>query len=131
MRRPARSLVLVLLLTPGCSVKSGVHPRQLSQEFRGHWIMGAEGEAFRPCGTAERWWVTADSFLHANPVVETTMVFMEPGANASVARVGSLSPALFIVLRGDTSPVGAYGPDHAYNRHLLIHEVGEIGGRCP
>ena len=131
MLRPARSLALILLLVPGCTRKSTYHPRQLGQEFRGNWIIGAEGQGFRPCGTAERWWVTADSFLQANPVVETTMVFMGPGATAPVVKVDSLSPALFTVLRGDTSPVGAYGPDHAYNRHLLVHEVGERGGRCP
>ena len=90
-----------------CSSKRG-------QEFRGHLIARHDGVAFKPCGSTETWWANFDSAL-----VETTMVFVEkgPGGKPPVAPTPPpLPPPVFMTLRGDTSSVGAYGPEAAFQR---------------
>jgi hypothetical protein len=64
--------------------------------------------------------------LTAHRVVETTMVFMAGPADSGSAKTHSQPPPFVRVatVRGDTSPIGSYGPSGAYQRRILLHEVG-------
>src|SRR2546425_8888684 len=107
-----RSISLCLAVaTVACSPKLG-------HEFRGYWLFGADGPAFQPCGSSDKWWVTIDSTWLASATVETSMVFEAPGAPPP-----RYPPPLFTVLRGDTSSLGAYGPGGAYRRHLFVRRM--------
>ena len=109
-------LVVCLITGLGCARNPG-------QKFRGRWL---EAGGFEPCGTTEKWWTELDSTLMAHPVVETTMVFMPAPADTGGAKAYSQPPSFLRVamVRGDTSPLGSYGPNGAYQRRILLHEVG-------
>jgi len=116
--------MVLLILLSACAPKPGA-------EFRGLWIVEDEAAAFQPCGTSERWFATFDSALLKGAVVETTMVFIGRGADTAALKPPHLPPPRFVVLRGDTSPAGSYGPSGDYRRHLVVHAVGDTTGKCP
>ncbi len=113
-----------LVLLSGCASQSGA-------EFRGLWIFEGETVAFQPCGTSERWLATMDDALLKSAVVETTMVFMGSGTDTAPPKPPPLPPPKFIVLRGDTTPAGSYGPSGGYKRRLVVHALGDTTGKCP
>ncbi len=116
--------IAMLVLLSACAPKSGA-------EFRGLWIFEGEGVAFQPCGTSERWFATLDSALLKGAVVETTIVFIGSGPDTAPLKPPPLPPPKFIVLRGDTSPAGSFGPNGDYRRRLVVHALGDTTGKCP
>ena len=123
MSKSCPSIALLVLLS-ACAPNSGA-------EFRGLWIVEGEDVAFQPCGTSERWFATFDSALLKEAVVETTMVFIGSGADTASVKRPPLPPPKFIVLRGDTSPAGSYGPSGDFRRRLVVHALGDTTGKCP
>jgi|SRR5690348_11580548 hypothetical protein len=119
-----RPTIPLLILLSACAPQTGA-------EFRGLWSLEAEAAAFQPCGTNERWLATFDSALLKRAVVETTMVFIPSGADTASFKPPPLPPPKFIVLRGDTSPAGSYGPRGDYKRRLVVHAFGDTTGKCP
>ena len=115
-----RPTIPLLILLSACAPQTGA-------EFRGLWSL----EGFQPCGTNERWLATLDSALLKGAVVETTMVFVQNGADTASFKPPPLPPPKFIVLRGDTSPTGSYGPKGDYQRRLFVHALGDTTGKCP
>src|SRR5437660_11952787 len=123
MSRSCLTIALLVLLS-ACASQSGA-------EFRGLWIFDGETVAFQPCGTSERWLAAMDDALLKGAVVETTMVFMGSGTDTASFKRPPLPPPKFIVLRGDTSPAGSYGPSGGYRRRLVVHSVVDTTGKCP
>ncbi len=121
----SRSCVTIAsLVLSACASQSGA-------EFRGLWIFDGETAAFQPCGTSERWLATMDDALLKGAVMETTMVFMGSGTDTAPPKPPPLPPPKFIILRGDTSPAGSYGPSGDYKRRLVVHALGDTTGKCP
>ena len=122
-----RFSLYTLVVILACGPKPG-------HEFRGLWLAQNDGAAFQPCGTADKWWVIMDSALEASATVETTLVFIAGDSSAkapSHPEAPPLPPPSFITLRGDTSPIGAYGAGGGYKRQILVHDMGDTTGRCP
>jgi hypothetical protein len=81
------------------------------ERFAGYYSQGFEADAFRPCGSEERWWVTEGTELRA--------------------RYAALSPEpyeeVYVEVRGHAGPTGKYGHLGAYTRELATREVISIG----
>lgn len=97
--------------------------------FRGRWFLEAPSyvTSFEPCGTHERWLAVLDSSLLAGSEAETTMVFIadSPELPDSVSAL-VLPPPTFVLVRGDTSPRGSYGPNGEFSRRLLVHHLDSL-----
>ena len=83
-------------------------PTGLAEEqFAGYYSHGFEVDAFRPCGSDEKWWVTEGTELRS--------------------RYAALSPKqyeeVYVEIRGHAGPVGKYGHLGAYARELAVGEV--------
>jgi hypothetical protein len=95
-----------LLLGTCTSAISGSQEETLA----GHYSQGFEVDAFRPCGSEERWWVTEGEELRARYRA------LAPGQYQEV----------YVELKGHTGPTGKYGHLGAYTRELSAGEVIEI-----
>jgi hypothetical protein len=113
--RPYPLPLLLLLLLSACALSPRGGP---PTEIEGHYRYGFEVEAFRPCGTAEEWWVMRSDQLRAR-VPEA-----ERGSGEVYARV-----------RARVGPEGEYGHLGAYSRMITIIDVLEVrepqDGTCP
>lgn len=78
-------------------------------EFRGMYSAGFEVSAFRPCGSGERWWVSAPGPLYAAYQRLTVVPYQE----------------IYAVIRGDTSGVGQVGHLGLYARYLAVDSLVE------
>lgn len=76
-------------------------------EFRGMYSEGFEVSAFRPCGSAEKWWVGVPGPLHAEYEKLTTQRYVE----------------IYVVVRGDTSGEGRVGHMGLYTRYMSVDSV--------
>jgi hypothetical protein len=103
MRRSWFSFVPLVLLSACVSSATGV----ADEQFAGHYSQGFEVDAFRPCGSEERWWVTEGTELRS--------------------RYAALSPKqyeeVYVEIRGHAGPSGRYGHLGAYTRELAVGEV--------
>jgi len=127
----ARSAALLAwLMLAACAPKTRA---QIGQEFRGIWKLTEREVSFQPCGSTEEWLAEPDSALLAGATVETTLVYVQPEPGAKTPPplpTPKLPPPHFATLRGDTSPIGKYGPDGRYRRRLIVHQFGDTIGRC-
>jgi hypothetical protein len=86
---------------------------------QGFFSYGFETVAFRPCGSAEQWWVVGDG-----AAMETLIEQYSAVAGADYAEV-------YVEVRGDPSDPGTYGHLGAYTRELSLTEVVSVGGEPP
>jgi hypothetical protein len=101
------SIVLALVPLAACvSDATGL----AADRFTGYYSQGFEVDAFRPCDSDERWWVTEGADLRT--------------------RYAALSPEpyeeVFVEVRGHAGPPGKYGHLGAYSRELAVDEVVTI-----
>jgi hypothetical protein len=78
-----------------------------AERFAGHYSQGFEVDSFRPCGSAESWWVTEGDDLRARYRALATTPYQE----------------VYVELRGHTGSPGRYGHLGAYDRELAAGEV--------
>ena len=85
-------------------------PGLAEEQFAGYYSQGFEVDAFRPCGSDEKWWVTEGTELRS--------------------RYAALSPKqyeeVYVELRGQAGPRGEFGHLGSYNREMVAGEVIEI-----
>ena len=102
------TIALAPLLLGACT--SAIRGSQ-EETLAGHYSQGFEVDAFRPCGSDEKWWVTEGTELRS--------------------RYAALSPKqyeeVYVEIRGHAGPVGKYGHLGAYARELAVGEVIAIG----
>ena len=120
---------LSLLALAACGPKKG-------QLFSGHWIIEGNDAAFQPCGSTDKWWATVDSSLMATATVDTVLVYVQNSSGSDtlappVPELPPVPPPAFLRVRGDTSPLGSYGPGGVYKRHLTVHQMVDTSGHCP
>jgi hypothetical protein len=107
MRRWSMLLPPLALLAACVSDSTGL----ADEQFAGYYSQGFELDAFRPCGSEEKWWVTEGTELRT--------------------RYAALSPKqyeeVYVEIRGHAGPTGSYGHLGAYTRELEAGEVIAIG----
>lgn len=84
-------------------------PSSSATEFRGVYSAGFEVSSFRPCGSSERWWVSAPGALHEAYVKLNPVPYQE----------------IYAVILGDTSGVGRVGHLGLYSRYLSVDSLVE------
>ena len=102
--------------------------------FRGRWFIDPRDKvlAFTQCDAHDRWLAVLDSSMQADTQgqqVDTTMVFIADthdttGADSIIASL--LPPPIFVVVQGDTSPRGSYGPKGGFSHRLLVHHADSM-----
>ena len=128
-----RATIVVLLATCATLGYAGVQ----RATFRGRWFMAPSDYvlAFTPCGATDKWLVDLDSTMLADTVgqeVDTSMVYIadtrDTAARDSLSKAAIdsitaslLPPPVFVVIQGDTSPRGSYGPKGGYSHRVLVH----------
>ena len=105
-----RSKLLLPLLLCACS-PSAADARSAGPELAGVYELGFERQTFRPCGSAEAWWVGT--------------------APASLQR--GLGTRAYVRVKGTVGPRGAFGHMGRYPDQLQITEVvaDSRGMDCP
>ena len=107
MRRWSIPFMPLVLLAACVSDTTGL----AEEQFAGYYSQGFEVDAFRPCGSEERWWVTEGTELRS--------------------RYAALAPKqyeeVYVEIRGHAGPSGRYGHLGAYSRELAAGEVIAIG----
>jgi hypothetical protein len=101
------------------------------ETFRGRWHIDAQAWVlvFEPCGVQERWLIEVDSSLREQSLAETTMVFvagLPDSAPSDLTSLVPIPPAIFVIVKGDTSSRGAYGPKGQFSRRLLVRTVDTL-----
>lgn len=99
-------LILLAAITPSIADARPAAPREIA----GVYELGFERQTFRPCGSAETWWVsTAPASLHRG-----------------------LGTRAYVRVRATVGPRGAFGHLAKYPRQIAIREViSATGGECP
>jgi hypothetical protein len=82
-------------------------PATVAVEFRGFYSSGFEQELFQPCDSSERWWVA-----RAGPLRQH---YEALGAHPY--------EPIYVVARGDTTPLGHAGHLGLYQRYVRIVAV--------
>jgi hypothetical protein len=118
MRLVVRSWGLAVLITVAAGCSSVDDPRDGS--FGGVYISAFETSSFRPCGSADSWWLTDASGALFNQL---------PSANSPpFLRVA------FVRVEGQRSGRGQYGHLGAYPFELTVSAVLEVAadttGKC-
>jgi hypothetical protein len=90
---------MVLAALAGCGGGSAHLPE--AEVFSGYYAYGFEESLFAPIGKNERWWL-----LKAPPCVK------------AVASPSNSTPILYLEVKGNLSPKGAYGHLGQYSREL-------------
>lgn len=83
-----------------------------AEEIAGIYESGFEVDAFRPCNEDEAWWVAEGEELRRR-YRETVTRDYQP---------------VYVVVRGEVGPRGAFGHMGAYDRELRVREVVELDG---
>jgi len=102
---------LTILLAPlalGACV-SGITGSE-QEILAGHYSQGFEVDAFRPCGSEEKWWVTEGEELREKYRALAPKQYEE----------------VYVELRGQAGPRGEFGHLGSYNREMVAGEVIEI-----
>ncbi len=126
----------VLLALLGLPVAAAFIVTQQSQTFRGRWFLDRASlkVVFQPCGTAEKWLVAVDSNVFNGSETDTVIVMGEPPKPDSTSTF-PFAPPIMVLLRGDTSRAGRYGPRGEYKRQIQVHAVDSVPdahrAKCP
>ena len=134
----ARATMVVLLVTGATLAYAG----KQHATFRGRWFITPRDYVmtFTRCGARDKWLIDLDSSMLADTVgqeVDTAMVFIadthdtatrDSSAKATLDSITAslLPPPLFVVVQGDTSPHGSYGPNGEYTHRLLVHDADSM-----
>ena len=120
------SLTITTLLIPIVAFGSA----QKAQTFRGRWFLDQPSSqiVFQPCGAHEKWLTVLDSSFAANMETDTAMVFVAQGDSTTPdpASLLPVPPTTFVILKGDTSGIGKYGPHGEYKRRVLVRDLDSL-----
>ena len=97
------ALLIPVLCFIGCHSTDMVVPSP-DNSYHGHYTYGFEVSSFMPCGSSERWWVSAET-------------------RGLRTQLGERAGTVYAEVRGEISKRGSYGHLGAYSRELTVLEV--------